>query len=191
MYLFSVPESLGYELQLPSSSHEQSRSSRGTNGWTLGRAIIEENSRHYNSLVCPLAALSSCFISTNFLLLLHDDGPWAAKQVSSTEFWAFPGLSSFCFFLSFFLTTLAVRSFFLETNWIKDRRPRSKSVMWSLSKTTFEKILWSKTPSSTNKVSTTLYRVLASSTFEYFVRGVCNIFHNFLEARLEFRWKIV
>ena len=97
----------------------------------------------------------------------------------------------FFLFLSFFLTTLAVRSFFLETNWIKDRRPRSKSVMWSLSKTTFEKILWSKTPSSTNKVSTTLYRVLASSTFEYFVRGVCNIFHNFLEARLEFMWKIV
>ena len=126
-------------------------SSSITNGWTLGRAIIEENSRHYNSLVCPLAALSSCFISTNFLLLLHDVRHRGGA--SSTEFWAFPGLSSFCFFLSFFL----------ETNWIKDRttfvwitRPRSKSVMWSLSKTTFEKILWSKTPSSTNKVSTTL-----------------------------------
>ena len=97
----------------------------------------------------------------------------------------------FFLFLSFLLTLLAVRSFFLETNWIKDRRPRSKSVMWSLSKTTFEKILWSKTPSSTNKVSTTLYKVLASSTFEYFLRGVCNIFYSFSETRLEFSWKIV
>ena len=48
-----------HELQLPSSSHEH-RSSRGAaprkNGWTLGKqAIIEENSRHYNSLVCPFA----------------------------------------------------------------------------------------------------------------------------------------
>ena len=115
-----MPESLGYELQLPSSSHEQSRSSRGTNGWTLGRAIIEENSRHYNSLVCPLAALSSCFISTNFLLLLHDDGPWA-KQVSSTEFWAFPGLSSFCFFLSYNPS----RSFVLSWDEL-DKRPPAK-----------------------------------------------------------------
>ena len=67
-----------HELQLPSSSHEH-RSSRGAaprkNGWTLGKqAIIEENSRHYNSLVCPFALCpySSCFISTTFLLLLHD-----------------------------------------------------------------------------------------------------------------------
>ena len=97
-----------------------SRSSRGTNGWTLGRAIIEENSRHYNSLVCPLAALSSCFISTNFLLLLHDDGPWA-KQVSSTEFWAFPGLSSFCFFLSYNPS----RSFVLSWDEL-DKRPPAK-----------------------------------------------------------------
>ena len=98
-----------------------SRSSWGTNGWTLGRAIIEENSRHYNSLVCPLAALSSCFISTNFLLLLHDDdGPWA-KQVSSTEFWAFPGLSSFCFFLSYNPS----RAFVLSWDEL-DKRPPAK-----------------------------------------------------------------
>ena len=60
-----------HELQLPSSSHEQQHK---RNGWTLGRAIIEENSRHYNSLVCPFALCpySSCFISTTFLLLLHD-----------------------------------------------------------------------------------------------------------------------
>ena len=110
-------------------------SSSITNGWTLGRAIIEENSRHYNSLVCPLAALSSCFISTNFLLLLHDvmwrslDTGFNFKRrrlapvaAQSGRIWSLEWASSnwilsiprtlFFLFLSFFPS-------FLETNWIK------------------------------------------------------------------------
>ena len=61
-------------LSMSFNCHLLLMSSSITNGWTLGRAIIEENSRHYNSLVCPFALCpySSCFISTTFLLLLHD-----------------------------------------------------------------------------------------------------------------------
>ena len=52
---------MSFNCHLGSSSHEQRMD--------VGQAaIIEENSRHYNSLVCPFAAaalfLSSCFIST-------------------------------------------------------------------------------------------------------------------------------